>query len=152
MAVNRHQSIWRLTGQYGVSETDFGEHPPQRICIHEVFKQIQKIEEFSMLVSSWKDKSNEETNCRFGLRILLNDRDHFNGLREAEIEIGGQTYLFSLKPRFWTTCPELRDEDVGADTTPIRDWLKRHGKLVWETGKPAKYDLIPLGNGRFKLR
>jgi hypothetical protein len=110
-----------------------------------------------MIASAWKKygRSEEDTDCCFGLYIHnpnQNRREYFEGYQTAEVVIDGQTWIFSLVQRknFWTTCPELRDEDTTG--TPIRDWLQRHESLVWQKYRPPHVELTALGNGRFRLR
>jgi hypothetical protein len=106
-----------------------------------------------MRVSAWKKygKSETDTECGFGLNLGKQNRQQFfEGLESAEVEMDGVRHSFSLtRKNFWTTCPELRDED--ARGTPIRDWLLKYRSLTWKKGFPPKADLISLGEGRFRL-
>src|SRR5207253_601035 len=106
-----------------------------------------------MLVSAWKKygKSETDTECEFGLNLGKHNRGlFFEGLESVDVEMDGVKHSFSLdRDNFWTTCPELRDDD--SDGTPIRDWLKRHRSLTWTKGRPPKAALVPLGQGRFRL-
>jgi hypothetical protein len=107
-----------------------------------------------MRVSSWKfmAKSEVDTDCVFGLYLGTQNRhEFFNGLTEARVEIDGTVYVFSLaRKSFWTTCPELRDKDTTG--TPIRDLLERHNSLTWPKGSPKRFEMVPLGDGRFRLQ
>lgn len=85
----------------------------------------------------------------FGIRVGIKNRDrHFKrSWTEIEVEIDGHSYRFSLTPGFWNKCPEFRD----SGTAVIREWLQRHHTLKWPTGHPPRFQLFPLGGGRFRL-
>ena len=107
-----------------------------------------------MQVSSWKFmvKSEEVTDKTvFGLMLgKANCRQFFDTLEQVSVEIDGNDHVFSLaRENFWTTCPELRDTNT--EGTPIRDWLEKHDSLTWRPYKPSRFELEPLGNGRFRL-
>jgi len=109
-----------------------------------------------MLASAWKKygKSEKATECVFGLNLGKQNRKLFlEGLESVDLELDGVTHSSSLTRRanFWTTCPELRDEDIQPESkaTPIRDWLMKHRSLTWTKGRPPKAALVPDGEGRF---
>lgn len=108
-----------------------------------------------MRASSWKymGRSEVDTNCPYGLMLGKPNREqHFNGLTQAAVEIEGRVYTFSLlRPNFWTTCPELRDKDLSAGGTPIRDMLERLGALTWKKRQPIHFELEAVSNGAFRL-
>jgi len=108
-----------------------------------------------MRVSSWKymGRSEVDTDCPYGLMLGMSNRNqHFDGLTQAAVEIEGKIHTFSLsRANFWTTCPELRDADLGNGETPIRDLLARVGALTWKKGKPVHFELEPIGKGTFRL-
>lgn len=85
----------------------------------------------------------------FGIRVGIPNRDHhFSRSRaEIEVEVDGQPHRFALTPGFWNKCPEFRD----SGGTVIRDWLRRHRTLDWPTAHPPRFQLLPLGGGRFRL-
>src|SRR5437879_5888904 len=84
-----------------------------------------------------------------GLNVGTINRDkYFGNLTAVDVEIDGTFHHFRLNPLFWKSCPEIRDE---GNTTIIRDWLERRNALIWEPGSPPKFDLEPLGDGRFRL-
>jgi hypothetical protein len=97
-----------------------------------------------MEVSAWSGG-----NGTFGIRVGVPNRDrHFDpSWTEIEVEIDGRPYRFALTPGFWNKCPEFRD----AGAAIIRDWLRRHHTLDWLTGKPPRFQLLPLGGGGFRL-
>lgn len=108
-----------------------------------------------MRVSSWKfmGRSEVDTDCTYGLMLGKRNREqHFNDLKQAFVEIAGRIYKFSLaRPNFWTTCPELRDDDLTSGETPIRDLLAQLGALTWKRGRPLHFDLEDTGDGTFRL-
>ncbi len=97
-----------------------------------------------MEASAWSSGSGT-----FGIRVGFPNRTlHFDRLwTEIEVEIDGQPHRFALTPGFWNKCPEFRD----SGSTAIRDWLRRHHTLDWPTGQPPRFQLVPLGEGRFRL-
>ena len=88
-----------------------------------------------MEASAWSSGSGA-----FGIRVGVPNRDqHFDpSWTEIEVEIDGQPRTFALTPGFWNKCPEFRD----SGGTVIRDW---------PTGEPPRFQLLPLGGGRFRL-
>ena len=106
-----------------------------------------------MLVSGWKKygRSETDTDGGFGLNLGKNNRElFFEGLESIEVEMDGVSHSFCLaRKNFWTTCPELRDED--SEGTPIRDWLQNHRSLTWTKRRPPKAALVPIGKGHFRL-
>lgn len=97
-----------------------------------------------MEVSAWSSGSST-----FGIRVGIPNRNqHFHrSWTEIEVEIDGKPHRFALTPGFWNKCPEFRD----AGGTVIRDWLLRHNALEWTAGEPPRFQLLPLGAGRFRL-
>ena len=88
-------------------------------------------------------------NGTFGIRVGFPNRDrHFDrSWTEIEIEVDGQLHRFALTPGFWNKCPEVRD----SGSTAIRDWLRQNRTLNWQTGEPPRFQLVPIGAGRFRL-
>lgn len=85
----------------------------------------------------------------FGIRVGMSNRDkHFlRSWTRIEVEIDGQVCEFKLTPGFWNKCPEFRD----SGSTVIRDWLQRQHMTKWPSGRPPRFQLEPLGDGRFRL-
>ena len=97
-----------------------------------------------MQVSAWRNGKNT-----YGISVGLPSRDRYFSREwtKIEIELDGRFYTFKLMPSFWRKCAEFRDSGepiIGA-------WLNRHRSLDWSRGKPPKMELLPLGNGRFRL-
>jgi hypothetical protein len=109
-----------------------------------------------MRVSSWKfmGRSEVDTDCPYGLMLgKQNRKRYFDGMTQATVEIEGRVHTFSLsRSNFWTTCPELRDTDLGGSETPIRDVLARLNALTWKRGRPLHFELELAGRGIFRLR
>jgi hypothetical protein len=63
----------------------------------------------------------------------------------VEVEIDGHPHSFTLSETFWTTCPEIR----GA---PIGRWLRAQGLAPWQSGRPPRVNLLPLGGNKFRLQ
>jgi hypothetical protein len=85
----------------------------------------------------------------FGIRVgIANQSRYFDRLwTEIEVEIEGRPHHFVLTPGFWKKCPEFRD----SGGTVIRDWLRKYYTLEWPTGEPPRFQLLPIGGGRFRL-
>ena len=97
-----------------------------------------------MQASAWNDGGNT-----YGIRVGLPNRDRYFDPEwsEIEVELDGRFHTFKLTPSFWRRCPEFRDSGEPI----IREWLRRHRSLDWPRGRPPKMELVPLGNGRFRL-
>jgi hypothetical protein len=85
----------------------------------------------------------------FGIRVGMRNRDRLfdRSWSQIEVEIDGQFQTFVLTPGFWNKCPEFRD----SGGTVIRDWLRQLHTLDWPSGEPPRFQLLPLGGGRFRL-
>jgi hypothetical protein len=94
-----------------------------------------------MEVSAWSNGRGT-----FGIRVGCRNRNvHFDrSWTKVEVEIDGQASLFDLTKGFWNKCPEFRGPAV-------RDWLRQYRTLDWPTRKPPRFQLLPLGGGRFRL-
>lgn len=94
----------------------------------------------NMIVSAWKGAT-------YGIRVRIKDAHKFfdKSWTHIEVEIDGVFYKFPLSPTFWSKCPEFRGG-------PIPNWLESQGLIPWPKGNPPKFELIPLGDNRFRLR
>ena len=97
-----------------------------------------------MRASAWNDGKST-----YGIRVGKPNRDkYFNSDWETiEVELDGRFHTFNLTPSFWRDCPEFRDRGRPI----IREWLRRHHSLRWPRGQPPRFELVPLGGGRFRL-
>ncbi len=89
------------------------------------------------------------SNGAFGVYVGKQNRDqHFNpSWNEIEVEIDGEKHRFKITPGFWRKCPEFRD----SRDKVIRNWLQKYHTLKWPKGQPPHFQLLPLGNTRFRL-
>jgi hypothetical protein len=85
----------------------------------------------------------------YGIRVGLRNRDRYfsPSWTEIEVEMDGEAQRFGLTDGFWNKCPEFRDSGRNI----IREWLRRHHALEWPTRRPPRFQLIPLGEDRFRL-
>lgn len=97
-----------------------------------------------MEATAWKGGGNT-----YGIRVgYPNRREYFDpSWTEIEVEIDGRGHHFNLTPGFWNHCPEFRDRGVPV----ICEWLRRHHTIAWSRGNPPRFELVPLGNGRFRV-
>lgn len=94
-----------------------------------------------MVVKGWNNGGST-----FGIKIGVADRAAFfdRSWKQIVLVIDDVGHEISLTDAFWAKCSELR-------SPAIRDWLGRHGKLVWPSGNPPRFTLEPLGGARFRL-
>ena len=85
----------------------------------------------------------------FGIRIGKKNRDmHFlSTWTRIQVEMDNKIFEFGLTDGFWNKCPEFRD----SGGTVIRDWLQRNHTIDWPTGRPPRFQLLPLGGAHFRL-
>lgn len=85
----------------------------------------------------------------YGIRIGEPNRDKYfdHEWKTIQVDIDGCFHEFKLTPGFWNRCPEFRD----SGGTIIRDWLHSHRTLDWPKGHPPKFELLPIGCGRFRV-
>lgn len=102
----------------------------------------------TMKVASWSNGSpNNATGAGYSVRISKHDRAaHFNkAWNHVEVDIpGAGKIVASLSPTFWTTCPEIRNKEIGK-------WLLRCGLAPWPKGLPPSVNLTKIRGNRFKL-
>jgi hypothetical protein len=94
-----------------------------------------------MHVTGW-DNGNES----YGVSVGRQNRDsHFNrSWSFIAVEMDQQFLEFPLTGGFWRGCPEFRGARIGA-------WFRAKGFAPWPKGKPPKFELISLGENRFRL-
>ena len=97
-----------------------------------------------MQASAWNDGKNT-----YGIRVGVPNRDKYfdPAWKSIEVEIDGHFHCFRLTAGFWRHCPEFRDSGKPI----IREWLRRKHMLDWPRGKPPRMELVPLGDGKFRL-
>lgn len=100
-----------------------------------------------MRASAWRGGSRD--NPIYGIRVGRPNRDAYfmRSWTSIEVEMGGQWETFTLTPGFWNQCTEFRD----SGTPKIRRWLECHFTTDWPKGHPPQFELVPVGEGRFRL-
>ena len=98
-----------------------------------------------MRASAWMGSGGGQ----FGVYVgTVNRRNYFDPTwKQIEVEIDGRLCPFALTPGFWNHCTEFRDRGEPV----IRNWLQRHHTTDWERGSPPEFELLPLGDGKFRL-
>ena len=102
-----------------------------------------------MIVTAWNNSSYSNTGGGYGLTIRPTDRDrYFNrAWHTVTLDLPGESELVTAnvkKRGFWNGCRHLIHKEIGI-------WLIKHGFGPWEKGSPPRFELTPLGGGRFKL-
>ena len=96
-----------------------------------------------MIVSGWYDG-----HSTYGLRILEGDVSlYFRPEWEAvSVYLPGESdpVIVQLTASFWEGSPELRSPRV-------KSFFIRNGLAPWERQLPPKFELVPLGEGVFRL-
>ncbi len=97
-----------------------------------------------MRTSAWNNGKNT-----YGIRVGKANRGKYfdPDWKFIEVEIDGRFHRFELTAGFWKDCPEFRDRGKPI----IRKWLQRNRSLKWPSRQPPKVELVPLGNGKFRL-
>lgn len=102
-----------------------------------------------MIVSGWNNGSpNNRTGAGYGIRLSKKDRDKYFRrewkIVEIELESDGVVRV-ELSNSFWRNCTELRSSKIGK-------WMLDRGHAPWSKDNPPKFELIPVFEGRFKLK
>ena len=97
-----------------------------------------------MIVSAWTDGHGT-----YGLRVLAREvslwfRPEWERV-ELELPDRAEAVPITLTESFWHGSPELRSPQ-------IRDFFVRHGLRKWPRNQPPRFELEPLGGGRFRLK
>ena len=96
-----------------------------------------------MIVSAWHDGHGS-----YGLRILeANVSLYFRPEWETVtvyLPDESEPVIMALTPSFWEGSPELR-------SPRIKSFFLRNGLVPWEKQHPPNLELIPLGEGVFRL-
>ena len=96
-----------------------------------------------MIVSAWHDGHGS-----YGLRVLeaevsLNFRPEWETV-SIYLPDEKEAALAPLTASFWEGSPELRSPRIKA-------FLIRNGMVPWEKQRPPYFELVPLGEGVFRL-
>ena len=97
-----------------------------------------------MKVSAWNNGKGI-----YGVNIGKSNREQYfdSSWENIKVEIDGKLNTFTLTAGFWNKCAEFRD----GGSSVLQDWLRKHHSIHWEKGKPPHFQLVPLGDNRFKL-
>ncbi len=96
-----------------------------------------------MIVSAWHDGHGS-----YGLRVLeatvsLYFRPEWETVRIYLPDMK-EAAVVPLTPSFWEGSPELRSSD-------IKSFFVRNDLVPWEKQQPPNFELVPLGEGVFRL-
>ncbi|MRW83032.1 hypothetical protein GJ698_02870 [Pseudoduganella sp. FT26W] len=102
-----------------------------------------------MEVSAWKNGRASNPRVVYGIRVGVENRAAYFPVERDVIvvEMDNEEHTFHLTDGFRRKCPEFRD----SKGTAIRDWLARHRTTDWPRGRPPRFELHVLGDGRFRL-
>jgi len=96
-----------------------------------------------MIVSAWHDGHGQ-----YGLRVLEADVSLYFRPEWPSVSIylpeEREVAVVPLTASFWEGSPELR-------SPRIKSFLFRHEVAPWEKKQPPKFELVPLGEGVFRL-
>jgi len=96
-----------------------------------------------MIVSAWNDGQST-----YGLRILEEDVSLYFRPEWPTVSVylpdESEPAEIPLTPSFWEVSPELRPPR-------IRAFLSRNDLESWERNRPPRFELVPLGEGVFRL-
>lgn len=96
-----------------------------------------------MIVSGWYDG-----HSTYGLRVLEADISLYFRPEWETVSVylpeEGDPVVIPLTASFWEGSPELR-------SPRIKSFFRRHELTGWEKQQPPKFELVPLGEGVFRL-
>lgn len=96
-----------------------------------------------MIVSAWYDGHGS-----YGLRVLEADVSLYFRPEWSTVSIylphESEAAVVPLTPSFWQGSPELR-------SARIKAFFQRHDLAPWEKNRPPYFELIPLGEGVFRV-
>ena len=96
-----------------------------------------------MIVSGWYDG-----HSTYGLRVLEGQVSLYFRPEWESVTVylpdTSDPIIVPLTASFWEGSPELR-------SPAIRDFLRRNGLAAWEKHQPPNFELVPLGEGVFRL-
>jgi hypothetical protein len=102
--------------------------------------------------TAWKNGKHSPTGTGYGFELSREDRDkHFS--RDWQTVIldlpYGDGYIRVeanvANHAFWETCCELRSKE-------IRHWLYSEHHAPWPNRVPPKFQVVPIGKGRFRVK
>jgi len=103
-----------------------------------------------MNVTAWNNGQHHASGAGYGLKLSIKDRDRYfkREWGTVFVELDGSRKVVEAnvdKDSFWGgSCRELISKEFGI-------WLRGEGLAPWESGKPPKLQLTPVGERRFQL-
>jgi hypothetical protein len=102
--------------------------------------------------TGWKNGKHNQVGTEYGFRLSEEDRDkHFSPDWETvtvELPRGADFVKVETNVKnqsFWEGCCELRSKD-------IRRWMYDEGHAPWPNRAPAKFQVVSIGKGRFRVK
>ena len=96
-----------------------------------------------MIVSGWYDG-----HSTYGLRVLEGNVSLFFRPEWESVTVylpdTSDPIIVPITASFWEGSPELR-------SPMIKDFFRRNGIAPWEKNQPPNFELVPLGEGVFRL-
>lgn len=96
-----------------------------------------------MIVSGWYDG-----HSTYGLRVLEGQVSLYFRPEWESVTVylpdTSDPIIIPVTASFWEGSPELR-------SPAIRDFFRRSGIAPWEKNQPPNFELVPLGEGVFRL-
>lgn len=103
-----------------------------------------------LIWTAWNNGKHDRFGNGYGFKVPIDDRDrYFDRFRDIAIlvlpESNAEIRVNTRKQSFWTeTCHELICKELGA-------WLIREGLAPWPAGRPPRFLVSVLGEGRFRI-
>lgn len=104
-----------------------------------------------MIVTTWKGGSSlHDKPAGYGFKVKIKDRDTYfdKDWKTVFLHLEGVVEPVKViidKPSFWNnTCHELISKNIGK-------WLLDNFFAPWPSGRPPKFDLVPITNNHFKV-
>ena len=101
-----------------------------------------------IVVTAWRNKKEGGI---YGVRLYgISEEELFHHFpitwmgAEIEIEMDGELHFYHMPKSFWAKCREFRG-------IVFRDWLMKRGALDWPRGHPPTFELVKIGERRFRL-
>jgi hypothetical protein len=100
-----------------------------------------------VLVTGWNNGAFHKTGAGYGIRISREDRDrYFNEEWDyVIIQLDDEGVRVHFSSYFWGECSELRSAKIGR-------WMIRRGHQRWSKGSPPVFELVPIGERKFRLQ
>lgn len=100
-----------------------------------------------MKATGWNNGKFHKSGAGYGIKINKNDRDRYFGRGWDSVVINIEGYgeiKVNISSSFWRGCSELRNIGIGR-------YMIEKGLTPWKKDNPPKFELVPIGERRFKL-